>query len=147
MNEDDIVLDFYVASRFSNKDRVKRVIAALTNFEAGNVMCCTHDWTNETGEDYEKRRQEICMADFYGALSCDVFIMLLPVVAGAYTELGIALAIDAQIVLWAEREEDFLTEAGYENIFYNHPNVQRIVCPFEEFISMLTREGLTAFDI
>lgn len=144
---DDTILDFYVATRFSNKEKAKQVIAALTNFEAGNVMYCTHDWTNETGEDFEQHKQEICMADFYGALSCDVFIMLLPVVAGAYTEFGIALAKDAQAILWAEKEEDFLCSAGYENIFYNHPNVQRCIMPFEDFITMLNSYGLTSFNI
>jgi hypothetical protein len=147
MNEEDAILDFYVATRFSNRQNAKRVINALTNFEAGNVMCVSHDWTGETMDDYENRKNEICMADFYGALSCDVFIMLLPANAGSYTELGIALAADAQVILWGEKHEDFLTPAGYENVFYSHPNVQRRICPFEDFISEITRDGLLAFNI
>jgi hypothetical protein len=147
MNEDDTILDFYVTSSFSNKEQVKRVIEALTNFETGNVACCTHDWTDETGEDYKDGKELICRKLFDGAMACDWFILLLPAGRSSMTELGLALGHYANVVIWAEKESDFIGRSGRENIFFNHEDVHRVVCPFDEFITLLNAGGLTAFEI
>ena len=145
MEDQDRPLLFYVATSFSNRGMAKKVIAALENTQQGNFMQCTHDWTNETFDDYEHRRKEICKADFEGTASCDVFILLMPDGRGACTELGIALRSGAICLVWGENEQAFIGSYPYENIFNNHPSVQKITMPFDEFLSTLQREGLIPF--
>lgn len=142
MTENDTPLQFYAATTFSNREKSKKVIQAL---EASQACVCTHDWTNETFDDYEHKKFEICMSDYEGAAACDVFILLMPDGRGACTELGVALHAGASVLIWGENEQAFVSNYTYENIFNNHPNVQKIIMPFEEFTSILQREGLIPF--
>lgn len=147
MDEADAPLQFYVATTFSNREQAKKVIAALENHQNGNFCICTHDWTNETFDDYENKKFEICMADYEGAAACDVFILLMPDGRGACTELGVALHAGAICLIWGENEKAFKGNYPYENIFNNHENVKKIIMTFEDFISTLNASGLEAFEI
>ena len=84
----------YVASKFENKEDVREIMYAL--IEHGHSI--TEDWTHST----EENNIKAALADKRGVEECDTFIGLFNINAnykGAYIELGMAIALDKEIII------------------------------------------------
>lgn len=86
-------MNVYIATKFENVAGFNKARALLEEF--GHTV--SHDWTVHNSADYPIRsegRHEIALED--GSAVCDADAMLLlcePNMAGAWTEMGIALAL------------------------------------------------------
>ncbi len=122
-------MKIYLATKFENRDYYHHVKRLLER--AGH--CITFDWTAHNVDESsmaneQKRRfyQTCAYDDFFGVSSCDAMVLLAyPKMAGAFAELGIALALNKRVIVLNEHE-------GPRNIFYYLPNVTHI--HFEEQI-------------
>jgi nucleoside 2-deoxyribosyltransferase len=112
------MLDVYVASKFENTTAVREAHDKL--IELGHRV--THDWTYEdasklTGEEREKYMRLCAHKDLDGVKNCDVLLLInYPKCAGAFTELGIAIALHKHIVV-----VDAYKEGLPHNIFFHLP--------------------------
>ena len=131
-------MKFYVASGVSNAEKVNRAAAALV--AAGHER--TYDWT--THGDVSKAdpdfKRHVASSESRGVLEAELVVLLLPGRFGTHAELGIALASaeNKRILLWSESSAPFDGEQGF-CVFYHHPAVERVVCPFDEFLARLQR--------
>ena len=68
----------------------------------------------------------------------ELVVLLLPGRFGTHAELGIALATseNKRILLWSETSAPFDGTSGF-CVFYHHPAIERVVCPFEELLDTL----------
>jgi len=131
-------MKFYVASGVSNAEKVNRAAAALS--AAGHTR--TYDWT--THGDVSKAdpdfKRHVAASESSGVLEAELVVLLLPGRFGTHAELGMALASSAnkRILLWSETSAPFDGTEGF-CVFYHHPAVERVVCPFEELLNRLAR--------
>ena len=129
-------MKFYVASGVSNAEKVNLAAAALQ--KAGHTR--TYDWT--THGDVSKSgpafQSHVAESESRGVLEAELVVLLLPGRFGTHAELGMALATSAnkRILLWSATPAPFDGTEGF-CVFYHHPAVERIVCPFDELIAML----------
>lgn len=129
-------MKFYVASGVSNAEKVNRAAAALTS--SGHTR--TYDWT--THGDVSKAdpsfKRHVADSESRGVLDAELVVLLLPGRFGTHAELGIALASAAgkRILLWSETPAPFDGTEGF-CVFYHHPSVERVVCPFEALLDLL----------
>lgn len=111
-------MKFYIASRFGNKEEVRKIIEFLR--ERGHDV--SMDWTvHESIKPFEKnmeRAKRYAIEDIDGVRDCDVFILISDEAGtGMYIELGVAIALDKRIFVVGEHTE--------RTIFYFHPKIQR----------------------
>lgn len=129
-------MKFYVASGVSNAEKVNQAASVLK--EAGHER--TYDWT--THGDVSKAdpnfKQHVASSESRGVLEAELVVLLLPGRFGTHAELGIALASagNKRILLWSETAAPFDGTEGF-CVFYHHPAVERVVCPFEELLTRL----------
>jgi hypothetical protein len=129
-------MKFYVASGVSNAEKVNQAASALS--AAGHTR--TYDWT--THGDVSKVdhafKQHVAASESSGVLEAELVVLLLPGRFGTHAELGMALATSAnkRIILWSESAAPFDGTEGF-CVFYHHPAVERVVCPFEDFLIQL----------
>ena len=129
-------MKFYVASGVSNAEKVNQAATALT--ASGHQR--TYDWT--THGDVSKAdpafKRHVAASESHGVLDAELVVLLLPGRFGTHAELGMALASAAnkRILLWSETPAPFDGTEGF-CVFYHHPAVERVVCPFEELLAML----------
>lgn len=129
---------FYVASRVGN--------AALVNQAAECLARCgherTYDWTRHGGVSAEPaaRKREVAALEAQAVLDAELVLLLLPGGFGTHTELGLSIASSAskRILLWSETGSPFDGSDGF-CVFYHHPAVERIVCPFPALLERLER--------
>lgn len=92
-------MKFYVAARFSDKNKVKEINKLI--LDKGYKL--SGDWTDHVKTDsYEKqieRSRKYAIEDVDAVINCDVFVLLLNEKGGtgSSTELGIALALNKKI--------------------------------------------------
>lgn len=129
-------MKFYVASGVSNAEKVNLAAAALK--ESGHER--TYDWTThgDVSKTPDERKREVAANESRGVAEAELVVLLLPGRFGTHAELGIALATaeHKRILLWSETSAPFDGSEGF-CVFYHHPAVERIVCPFEELLLML----------
>lgn len=129
-------MKFYVASGVSNAEKVNQAAAALT--AAGHER--TYDWTThgDVSKADQSFKQHVAASESRGVLDADLVVLLLPGRFGTHTELGMALATSdhKRILLWSETPAPFDGTEGF-CVFYHHPAVERVACPFEELLLTL----------
>jgi len=110
----------YVATSFTEAPLAKTVMEAL-EIDGHHI---THNWTNENasglqGDELTKYLTRCALADVDGVERCDVLLLLNnPKCRGAYTELGMAIALKKQvIVVW---------NLVSPNIFFQVPGVSAV---------------------
>ncbi len=116
-------MKYYIASRFDNKDEVRKIYARLA--EHGHEIA--FDWTEHPPikpyNDHSDQSQEFAIADLNGARNCDVLIVISSDAGtGMYVELGAAMAS------FLERGAPRIFVIGEHNtrsMFYFHPGVNR----------------------
>lgn len=115
-------MKIYVASRFENKDKVKKINKLL--IEKGYEL--SGDWTNHVyTKPYDKNQQlskNYSKEDMQAVLNADVFILLTnkkPGI-GSTTELGAALAL----FLSKGKPKVYVVGENLDgNMFYYHPQL------------------------
>ncbi len=129
-------MKFYVASGVSNAEKVNRAAAALT--AAGHER--TYDWTGhgDVSKESPERKREVALRESRGVTEAELVVLLLPGRFGTHAELGMAIAAgeNKRILLWSQTSAPFDGAEGF-CVFYHHPTVERIVCPFEELLERL----------
>ncbi len=116
-------MKFYVASKWENKEEVRKLMYVL--IEHGHTI--TEDWTHSTEENNEKAAS----ADFKGVHDCDVFIGLFDKpyqYKGALVEFGMALAFYKPVVVIGH---------GIDDQTFIHLPLIRLMNTVEDFISLL----------
>ena len=126
----------YVASGLENRCRVIKVIERLKAM--GHTIA--YDWTahGDVRDKGEERMREVSSNEVNGVSSADAVIILLPGGKGTHIELGVSLATrqNKRIMLWSETGCEF--GGGNDTcVFYHHPAIERIVCPFEELMERI----------
>jgi hypothetical protein len=107
-------MKFYVAGKFEEAERVRRVVDALTDM--GHEV--THDWTRvDQSRQTPEAFAEYALDDFTGALLAEVLIILAdhPDIYGALIEAGITLGAGGEV--WA------VNPLRSQHIFWTLPNV------------------------
>lgn len=109
----------YIATKFDNQRAFHEMRALLE----GNGHSLTVDWTKhdkpEAGEDMLAFKERCAFTDYVGVDRADVLILLVvPDMAAAFSELGIALARRRTIIVVGYREGK-----DRDNVFYYHPCV------------------------
>ena len=129
-------MKFYVASGVTNAEKVNRAAAALQ--ASGHER--TYDWTGhgDVSKAAPDFKRHVASSESLGVQEAELVVLLLPGRFGTHAELGIALATSAnkRILLWSESSAPFDGTEGF-CVFYHHPAVERVVCPFDELIAML----------
>jgi len=129
-------MKFYVASGVSNAEKVNLAAAALN--AAGHER--TYDWTGhgDVSKAEPAFKRHVASSESRGVLEAELVVLLLPGRFGTHAELGMALASaeNKRILLWSESPAPFDGTDGF-CVFYHHPAVERVVCPFDELLKQL----------
>ncbi|PKM41331.1 MAG: hypothetical protein CVV04_02455 [Firmicutes bacterium HGW-Firmicutes-9] len=129
-------MKFYVASGVSNAEKVNLAAAALN--AAGHER--TYDWTGhgDVSKAEPEFKRHVASSESRGVLDAELVVLLLPGRFGTHAELGMALASaeNKRILLWSESPSPFDGTEGF-CVFYHHPAVERVVCPFDELLEQL----------
>jgi hypothetical protein len=129
-------MKFYVASSVSNAEKVNRVAAVLA--ASGHER--TYDWTKhgDVSGNAPERKREVAALEARAVADARLVVLLLPGRFGTHVELGIALSSSQnnRILLWSESSAPFDGPDGF-CVFYHHPAVERVVCPFEDLLDRL----------
>ncbi len=135
----------YIATKFQNRlgFEIARALLELSGHEI------THDWTQESDEGLEEPvrtlyRQHCAINDMMGVQEADV-VILLPTeakMAGAFVELGIALALNKRVLI-----VDGFREEVQPNIFYFLPQCYVEHYPtIAEAVAALSDDGVPGVD-
>jgi len=129
-------MKFYVASGVSNAEKVNLAATALN--AAGHER--TYDWTGhgDVSKAEPEFKRHVAASESRGVLEAELVVLLLPGRFGTHAELGMALASaeNKRILLWSESPAPFDGTEGF-CVFYHHPAVERVVCPFDELLEQL----------
>ena len=129
-------MKFYVASGVPNAEKVNLAARALER--AGHER--TYDWTRhgDVSKESPERKREVARLEAQAVMDAELVVLLLPGRFGTHAELGAAIASreNKRILLWSETDAPFTGEGAF-CVFYHHPAVARVVCPFEELLSRL----------
>ena len=130
-------MKYYVASGVSNAERVNVIADALNR--KGHVR--TYDWTRHgsVADAPAEQKRTVAETEAKAVQEAELFVLLLPGRFGTHAELGLAIAScsNKRILLWSETDAPFTGESGF-CVFYHHPAVERIVCPFDALIEKLS---------
>ncbi|UAL48264.1 group-specific protein [Sutcliffiella horikoshii] len=122
---------FYIASSFSNIEKVREVSSLLKN--KGFIQ--TYDWTqNERAATLEDLK-EIGEKERIAVLEADFLIVLLPAGKGSHIEFGIALGQGKKIYLFSENDD--IDNFETTSTFYHLDNVEKIVGTVEELMEKI----------
>ena len=129
-------MKFYVASGVPNAEKVNLAASALTS--RGHER--TYDWTKhgDVSAESPERKRIVALTEAQAVVDAELVVLLLPGRFGTHAELGISIATCAnkRILLWSETSAPFDGTSGF-CVFYHHPAVERIVCPFDELLDLL----------
>ncbi|MYV17905.1 group-specific protein [Lactobacillus rossiae] len=109
-------MNYYIASSFAHISLVREVAARLDQSGCQNV----YDWTVNEANTLEAL-QKIGIHEKMAVMSCDVFIMIYPAGKGANTELGLALAANRKIYIYATNHD--IWNVAKTSTFYQLPEV------------------------
>ena len=129
-------MKYYVASGVPNAQRVN--IVADTLNRRGHTR--TYDWTTHgsVADAPADVKREVAATEAVAVASAELVVLLLPGRFGTHAELGVAIATchNKRILLWSETETPFSGDSGF-CVFYHHPNVERLVCSFDDLLSLI----------
>ena len=117
-------MTFYVASRFGNKEFVRKIYEILQS--KGHSI--TADWTQHKSIKPYDQNASMCgnyaIEDIGGVKDCDVFILVSGEGGtGMHTELGVAILSH---ILFGKPKIYVAGEHNKNSMFYYHPSVKRM---------------------
>ena len=119
-----------------NAERVNIVAEALNR--RGHTR--TYDWTKHgsVADAPADIKRSVAATEAASVAEAELVVLLLPGRFGTHAELGIAIATGAnkRILLWSETDTPFSGDTGF-CVFYHHPKVERLVCSFDDLLSLL----------
>ncbi len=126
--------NFYIASSFTNIDKVREVSSILKNI--GFIQ--TYDWTqNERAATLEDLK-EIGAKELSAVMEAHFLIVLLPAGKGSHIEFGIALGQGKKIFLFSERDD--IDNFETTSTFYHLDNVEKVSGTTEELVKRISLE-------
>ncbi len=129
-------MKYYVASGVPNAARVNIVSSVLN--QKGYER--TYDWTTHgsVADAPGDVKRAVAMNEASGVMEAGLVVLLLPGRFGTHAELGLAIAAsqNKRILLWSETDAPFSGKDGF-CVFYHHPGVERMACPFDELLAYL----------
>lgn len=124
-------MKFYIASSFTNKDKVRYVSDKLKH----NGYLYTYDWAiNERAASLTDLR-EIGQQEKAAIIDADFIVVLLPAGKGSHIELGIALGYGKKIYLYSPNEE--VNNFETTSTFYHLPEVEIVIGTIDDLINIL----------
>jgi len=120
---------FYIASKLENAARVRELAEILKSWGWKH----TYDWTEHGRVLDREALQSVAAEEMAGIIRANIVIVLLPGERGTHTELGIALAMEKDIVIHSENMLHFCPAEKNTCSFYWLPWVERVCCPWDEF--------------
>ena len=125
---------FYIASSFTNIDKVREVSSLLKN--KGFIQ--TYDWTQNERAATLKDLKIIGSKELLAVMEADFLIVLLPAGKGSHIEFGIALGQGKKIFLFSENHD--LDNFETTSTFYHLENVEKISGMTEELVKRVSLE-------
>ena len=112
----------YVGTSLMEKDQARYIIKLLED----NGYTITYDWTTHGRLTNIEELKECCYKEINGVKECDLFFMYFPARFGTHVELGIALALDKQIILVVDKTNPNFSNSNFEEkTFYQADTVIR----------------------
>ncbi|MGD6873317.1 nucleoside 2-deoxyribosyltransferase [Sutcliffiella horikoshii] len=125
---------FYIASSFTNINKVREVSSILKN----NGFIQTYDWTqNERAATLEKLK-DIGSKELSAVSEADFLIVLLPAGKGSHIEFGIALGQGKKIYLFSENDD--IDNFQTTSTFYHLDSVEKIMGTIEDLVKRVSQE-------
>lgn len=124
-------MKFYIASRFTNQELVKKLSCHLTKF--GHEQ--TYDWTQNIRAESFEDLSAIGQLEKNAVSDCDAFFILLPGGKGSHIELGLALAGEKKVYLFSE--SDVFSDVSASTTFYHLPEVERVIGNLEDLVEIV----------
>ena len=130
-------MKFYIASGFTNKDKVRYVSEKLKS----KGFTHTYDWTkNERASTFEAL-YEIGLQEKNAVIEADFVIVLLPAGKGSHIEFGIALGQGKKIYLYSSDDE--VNNFETTSTFYHLPQVEIIIGSIDNLVERIVSEKTT----
>ena len=123
-------MKYYIASSFANIHTVREVAARLDQSGCQNI----YDWTASSVDNLEDLKK-IGIHEKAAVMNCEVFIMIYPAGKGANTELGLALATNKKIVIYAMNHD--ILDVAKTSSFYQLPEVTVVFGSITELTSLV----------
>lgn len=129
----------YVASKFENQAEVRKAITLLR--EHGHDI--TFDWTQhsavgKSGQELQDYLRLCAVDDYDGVLFAEALVLIdHPNCKAAYTELGMALAMQARVIV-VNAVPTVIDPTMHQNIFMHLPEVEH-VDSIEEAVAILDK--------
>jgi len=113
-------MKYYIASGLENADKVNRLIRLLNAWG----WQITYDWTEHGSVQDQSTTiiKETAQKELAGVKEADVVIIMLPGGRGTHTEMGAALALGKQIIVYAPTQNE-LEQANRICSFYTLANI------------------------
>ncbi|MGD6993212.1 nucleoside 2-deoxyribosyltransferase [Sutcliffiella horikoshii] len=125
---------FYIASSFTNINKVREVSSILKN----NGFIQTYDWTQNERAATLENLKDIGSKELSAVLEADFLIVLLPAGKGSHIEFGIALGQGKKIYLFSENDD--IDNFQTTSTFYHIDSVEKIMGTIEDLVKRVSQE-------
>ncbi len=131
-------MNFYISSRLSNTDQVRRAASLLKGH--GWIQTC--DWTNfdASSANSPDGLRNIGKRECEGVHAADVVIVLTPQGRGTHIELGMAIALEKRVYIYHPDDSYFACDDN-TCAFYWLPQVRRLTGKMDAAIETIVREN------
>ena len=124
-------MNFYIASSFSNIDKVRELSNKLKSI--GYIH--SYDWTQNERANSIEALYNIGEKEKEAVMYSDFFVILLPAGKGSHIEMGIALGLGKRVYLYSATNEIY--DYDKTSTFYHIDGVDKFVGTFDLFIQYL----------
>ena len=132
---------FYISTGIVNFERAQALSEVLK--KRGHEL--TYDWMahGDIRREGDIRMSEAAFNELRAVRDAELVVVLLPGGKGTHTELGQAIATrgNKRIIVWSEHGDEFSFDER-TCVFYFHPCIERVTCPFEELMVRLDKEQI-----
>ena len=132
---------FYISTGIVHLD----LAAALAEVLKKRGHELTYDWmaSGDIRREGDVRMSEVAFNELRAVRDAELVVVLLPGGKGTHVELGQAIATrgNKRIIVWSEHGDEFSFDER-TCVFYFHPCIERVTCPFDELIVKLDREQI-----
>ncbi|MCH5279789.1 MAG: hypothetical protein J1E60_08400 [Christensenellaceae bacterium] len=132
---------FYIAADTASFDHAREVSAVLTR--NGHEQTYDQMANGDIRRDGAERMSGVSFNQTRAVRDAELVIALLPGGQDMHTELGVAIASrsNKRVILWSESGDEFMPDER-TCVFYFHPYLERLVCPFDELLTILDTDRI-----